>query len=1237
MSSFNNLFRTFLSTRARARARARRHLRTATSSYILLTTTQHKQKPNSKDNKPKTRELFDYPSGDVTAIEEALVKLSGFNPQGGTCPGEALQNTLEDVQATPSERLKVVLVLTDGLIQNSDQTRSSNNAQFLRDNGAVTFSLAVGTPQTAKEKRQQERQLYELAGTEERIFRADSFDVLDQLVDMITALTLNTFTVWFDDTNVAIPACPGDAPPVIVDGPSLHVIDVGLTAPQRLDCIFSRPEWPEPEIVEAHRLEDRTLQCPLSGSLGSIHQQADGVGLVQRTFLDLSLVERATGQRRQLGKTYNLDLPMRSGCIAVDKLTTRCLGAIKQVAVRGSSMPEILNAHSASALPTCLFQGAWGSTTTTGTVSIDKSTVTCTVKDDAALDNPADMYSTFSLVGGDADPTQKIIISNLPVNTTLHICGETDFPTSVCWREAVPVAWSGPSVEWFAEQRARYPDVDVDCALTGVEHLATNGSTISIGEPVISTNGTRVTCLLPPSFAELSSKVDPYQFGTVQIRINRGQHIVAETPVEVLVNPGAPCVEYDADEERCLGESTSIRIRGKFMEHVQQQADLQLPTVCSFTSSDSGVTVESLGHVEGESLVCTLPSMGAYPLGAVFDKFSIASNNVVVLVGDRSVALRVCAAMESSTKSSNGGKSAEVNACWGATDMSESGMVGTGQTLAALVASGMKSFCAYPKDSATQEDLDDGNVLDAYHLQPLVQVTSSEPPSFFCALPAAYSTLGTPEDNKRERVVRLVISNVDSPVSSEDVLKLSASFPVSVVLKSCLTYASTSFNGFSCWGEPMTGVRVSGITSDAIQALYNDDVEMRCRFRINDLPTAHYSPLLPPTNAGNATAIAGFPDMYCAMPPLSRRSLGLQSLRLYVEARPHGGSWWDMGAYEEPFTHRVQQCAQFWDEASGVHLEERFDSSHRECWGSRDPGHVKVTGSSILYAKMLHQQLACKFTITREDTQQSTTTRVAFDSETNTCHLPPTLLADGATSYTMLLDLETPQYTVARALAMRASVDACVSIVPPPEGAEEHAVCWGDAAPALVLNGTSIARAADAGLEIWCRFRKLPSSKTLAPSLVSKEGMCAVPEALTTGIVGLQSYAVKVTTSNKEEILEPERDIFEILVKSCVAFDVPTVPSTGRVESCWGAPQDKLFIRGPAATVTDPLQCRFTGSSIPATVTPVEAGGFCRLPLELYTGTPKLHLLTVSLELESQPGQPIAETGDGHDISVPHS
>ena len=99
----------------------------------------NKGKPRWKEALPLT--------GNKSAISNVIQESKSIIPEGGTCPGEALNNIAENVEKNSIDNSGLsiptaVIVLTDGLFEDGDAAKNAGDK--IRASGAEVFALQVG-------------------------------------------------------------------------------------------------------------------------------------------------------------------------------------------------------------------------------------------------------------------------------------------------------------------------------------------------------------------------------------------------------------------------------------------------------------------------------------------------------------------------------------------------------------------------------------------------------------------------------------------------------------------------------------------------------------------------------------------------------------------------------------------------------------------------------------------------------------------------------------------------------------------------------------------------------------------------------------------------------------------------------------------------------------------------------------------------------------------------------------
>ena len=418
----------------------------------------NKGKPRWKEALPLT--------GNKSAISNVIQESKSIIPEGGTCPGEALNNIAENVEKNSIDNSGLsiptaVIVLTDGLFEDGDAAKNAGDK--IRASGAEVFALQVGElvkkqsgrgiPKTLKaQKALQKKQLESTAGSEDRVFQVDKASDLETIVDIIAAMFLNKFSFSFGDGTSSY--CLGETPPAYITGKSVEFLGLDVSG-RSIQCALFQGDgrnligYNDGAYTDTSKTQigcDTTnLFSPLNFGLPS-----DDVSLTDlyfRFYLKIGDVERQVGEETKLAP-----ISMKR-CIEPDEPTTPpCIGDTAAIEFKGRTVAIVHNANKAVKCD------LGGSKKVDATVTAD--TVTCNVDQPAKLAN----YPFVNLVlGSDLILASAVLKRDMCIESVDLVTGN---PTNaqVCWNQQVDVHFAGKSLEWGISN-----NFDVGCEIDGAK------------------------------------------------------------------------------------------------------------------------------------------------------------------------------------------------------------------------------------------------------------------------------------------------------------------------------------------------------------------------------------------------------------------------------------------------------------------------------------------------------------------------------------------------------------------------------------------------------------------------------------------------------------------------------------------------------------------------------------------------------------------------------------------------
>jgi len=169
-------------------------------------------------------------------LNQSLAFMSTIQPNGGTCPSQALDTILSNVVSEPvtvPPRRTAVFIITDGLINNVDTTRAITAATNLRTAGAMFFACAIGDLTSAADRDKQHSELLAETGNANFIFKVANEESLSKILVILSALTLNAF-----EANVTNTGCFMDS--IVLTGPTIQAL-ASDPAHNQLSCMFHDP------------------------------------------------------------------------------------------------------------------------------------------------------------------------------------------------------------------------------------------------------------------------------------------------------------------------------------------------------------------------------------------------------------------------------------------------------------------------------------------------------------------------------------------------------------------------------------------------------------------------------------------------------------------------------------------------------------------------------------------------------------------------------------------------------------------------------------------------------------------------------------------------------------------------------------------------------------------------------------------------------------------------------------
>lgn len=262
------------------------------------------------NNVPITKQFVSPASGDQDALAAAFAKLQSIKPAGGTCPSEGLQGIYNDIAATTEmTRPKAVLLMTDGLIEDSDSKRALQQGTNIRSLGALFFTLSVGSGNLkAADKAKQNAQLSSLAGGEaDRMFAADDAASLERVVTIISALTFNSFQASFSPEVLNSAFCFSAQAKIVLSGPSVDFIDFGVD--YFLHCNFGS------SLVEITATRSNgVLACLVPDSAFPLSVLPGSPPSLVRTLQVGLVLVASNGERRALKFSQKLSLVLGNAC-----------------------------------------------------------------------------------------------------------------------------------------------------------------------------------------------------------------------------------------------------------------------------------------------------------------------------------------------------------------------------------------------------------------------------------------------------------------------------------------------------------------------------------------------------------------------------------------------------------------------------------------------------------------------------------------------------------------------------------------------------------------------------------------------------------------------------------------------------------------------------------------------------------------------------------------------------------
>ncbi|XP_072165424.1 anthrax toxin receptor 1-like [Diadema setosum] len=206
-------------------------------------------------------------TGDRKLLEDGIARLRDVITDGGTYLHSGIKEAKRQILASGGDTASVIVTLTDGVLD--DKTKAVAQANTVRNAGGSVLAVRVGQSNI--------RDLVDVADkpSSEHIFRGDSFNDLDHIIDKI----VNTSCVEILSASPTV-VCTGETFNVTINGNGF----TRTTDVSKVRCNFRLNDTDDQE-VSPHLVTDSELVCPAphieeAGSFVVLQVSVNGISFI---------------------------------------------------------------------------------------------------------------------------------------------------------------------------------------------------------------------------------------------------------------------------------------------------------------------------------------------------------------------------------------------------------------------------------------------------------------------------------------------------------------------------------------------------------------------------------------------------------------------------------------------------------------------------------------------------------------------------------------------------------------------------------------------------------------------------------------------------------------------------------------------------------------------------------------------------------------------------------------------
>ena len=577
-------------------------------------------------------------TGSRAQLDANLADLRLLTPFGGTCPGKAMEDVRDVIQAKRTdEDIEVptaVFMITDGLFE--DGSRPGDAANAMRALSAEVFALQIGelvkkqTSPFIKEKtllgqkRLQAKQMMATAGCSsdgiksnsqvkkikevtaecDRFFGVEKASDLETIVDILAAMLLSDFTASFGDGVQEY--CLGSTPPIEIGGPSVQFLS--LDSPDRdiLCALYRAGSYVG--ITTGSRVGD-VVECDTSTLLSPL--QFEDIQGSKETYTDLSVrvYLRIQTRERQIAEKSIPTITL-SRCLD-GAVTNSCVGNERDVVFTGQTV-EFLRSSIAANSKLKIRCDLGGKATISAAVS--ESSITCSFEQPTH----ASQYDYVRVTAADGSKSAFVVAEVGKSALKRNFCVDTvdrqtglETPPLICWSQPAAVYLKGFSLDW-ALSNGLTPTCTVDSQTLPSKIISLTGG------------GSAMECTLPSRFSQVQGE-RVTRTAAVELGIF-SDNVPLVKSIEVTADP---CIDISYDDQTCLGAPVELTFSGAYLEQFPGLNDIE----CTFQDMNSLALATASASYDAatKKASCSSPGKTGKWRGARFGPFELKTKQNLIL------------------------------------------------------------------------------------------------------------------------------------------------------------------------------------------------------------------------------------------------------------------------------------------------------------------------------------------------------------------------------------------------------------------------------------------------------------------------------------------------------------------------------------------------------------------------------------------------------------------------------